>query len=259
MNSTRPSPIDRRTLLATGASALLISALCHRTAWAQGRPALLDTWAREVVDLKVNLQAGSIGVTQWQEAIEQLNQSVPVADLTAYLDIDALTRDFQYASSLAEARDPVLPREIMGAAGMRGWFIRVFGLRQGGAVVPHIHNNMVSAHLVISGGFRARTHNRVRDLPDAVLLRPTRDSVIAPGDVISMSDQRDNQHWLVARQDRSMTLDVGVVGVPASWEYGLEANRYNMIFVDPTVGAQRDDTVVAPILTFEQASAKFAA
>jgi len=248
----------RRDLLATGASTLLLTALAKSFAWA-GDPAPMETWARALVALKDDLRSGRIGVLDWQTRVEALNGSVPVDELCAYLDIDALTRGFRYASLLADAQDPILPAEIVGAAGMRNWFVRVFGMRRGGAIIPHIHNNMVSAHLVISGSFRARTHDRVRDLADAVVLRQTRDARLRTGDIISMSDRRDNQHWLIALEDRSMTLDVGVVDLPPSWRYGLQANGYNMIFVDPDRPTERDGTITAPILTFAQAQAKFAA
>jgi hypothetical protein len=254
-----PESFDRRGLLSTIAGSLAISALTAPSAWARGRPEALDAWARRLVGLKDDLRGGRIDVVAWQQAVEQLNASVPVRELVDYLDVDALVRRFTYASALAEAADPALPPEIVSKAGMHGWFVRVFGLRRGGAIVPHVHNEMVSAHLVIAGSFRARTHDRLRDLPDAILLRPTRDGVLETGEVISMSDRRDNGHWLVALEDRSMTFDVGVLGLPPSWAYGRQANKYNMIYVDPTVTPERDGTIAAPVLTFEAAAAKFAA
>jgi hypothetical protein len=247
---------QRRTLLQTGAATLLLGALSQ--VWAGERPSSLDRWARDLVDLNGALRGGEISVTQWQERIERLNTSVPVPELARYLDLDRLTGRFAYASNLADTVDPVLPPEILRAGGHNNWFIRVFGMRQGGAVITHVHNNMVSAHLVISGLFRARTANRLRDEADAVVLAPTRDGVIGVGDIISMSDQRDNQHWLVAGEDRSMTFDVGVVGTPASWRYGLQANEYNMIFVDADRAPERDGTVRAPVMTFAQCRAKYA-
>jgi hypothetical protein len=250
--------VHRRDILSSAAATLVIAALANDAAWGRGRPAALDAWARELVALKDDLRAGRIDVATWQARIEALNAVVPVTDLISYLDIDALTNRFRYPSLLADTADPVLPAEIVGVDGMQHWFVRVFGMRRGGAIIPHVHNNMVSAHLVLSGSFRARTHDRVRDLADAVVLRQTRDQMLRPGDIISMSDVRDNQHWLIAQEDRSMTFDVGIVGLPASWAYGLEANRYNMIFVDPDRPPQRDGAIVAPILTFEQAVAKFA-
>lgn len=247
---------NRRTLLQTGVATLLVNALSE--AWAGDRPAALDHWARELTDLNAALRAGEVSVTKWQRRIERLNTSVPVADLARYLDVDRLTQRFSYASNLAETADPVLPPEILGPDARRQWLMRVFGLRRGGAVIPHVHNNMVSAHLVISGSFRARTANRLRDEDDAVVLAPTRDRLIGVGDIISMSDRRDNQHWLVAQEDRAMTFDVGVVGLPGSWDYGLQANRYNMIFVDVDRRPERDGTIRAPVMSFDACRAKYA-
>lgn len=76
---------QRRALLQAGAATLLINALSQ--AWAGERPAALDRWARDLVDLNAALQAGSISVTEWQTRIEQLNTSVPTSDLTRYLDV----------------------------------------------------------------------------------------------------------------------------------------------------------------------------
>lgn len=247
---------DRRMLLQTAAATLLIGSVSK--AWAGERPGALDAWARQLVDLNAALRERSIGVAEWQTRVERLNTSVPVADLARYLDIDHLTRRFTYSTNLADTVDPVLPADVLGTEGRRNWFIRVFGMRRGGAVIPHVHNNMVSAHLVLSGAFRARTADRLRDETDAVVLRPTRNGVIHVGDVISMSDQRDNQHWLVAQEDRSMTFDVGVVGTPASWGYGLQANEYNMIFVDVDRPSERDGTIRAPVMSFEACAAKYA-
>lgn len=252
---------DRRNALGTLVAALTIAAVSPSRSWSKGRPPEVDAWLRGVRDAKAAVQAGSISVRVWQAEMERLNSAVDVAALSAALDIDALVRRFAYDSALAETVDPVLPSEIIGAAGMSRWFVRVFGLRRGGAIIPHVHNNMVSSHLVIAGRFRARTHDRIEDLPkrDAVRLRLTRDASLGVGGVITMSDLRDNQHWLVAEADRSMTLDVGVVGLAASRAYGLRANDYNMIFVDPTGPTESDGTVVAPTLTFDEARAKFAA
>lgn len=250
---------DRRGLLATLSATLLIAGCSRPGLWSGAPPADLDQWSRNLVALKDQLRSGGIDVLEWQRQVERLNGDVPVEELVRYLDADRLTAAFAYDSALAETADPVLSPAIVGAAGMRGWFVRIFGLRRGGAIIPHVHNGMVSSHLVISGSFHARTHDRVEDLPDTVRLRTTRDGLLTHGQVISMSDRRDNQHWLVAQQDRSMTFDVGIVNVPPSWRYGHEANDYHMIFVDPTVTPERDGTILAPIISFDQAAAKFAA
>ena len=252
--------LSRRAILqSVVASTVLFAALDRTRAWARAKPSNLDRWARNLVDLNDGLARKAIGVTEWQDQVATLNRSVPVEEIVRYLDIDRITRAFRYPTLLAEFADPVLPLGVLPTGRRRQWFVRVFGMRRGGAIIPHVHNNMVSAHLVVSGAFHARTHDRVKDQADAVLLRPSLDLVIGAGDVITMSDQRDNQHWLVAQADRSMTFDVGVVDLPASWSYGHKANANHMVFVDADRTPERDGLVVAPVMTFQACAARYAA
>jgi hypothetical protein len=188
--------------------------------------------------------------------VAQLNTSVPLADLARYLDVDQVTRNFHYPSRLADHADPVLPAAVAGDR--HGWFLRIFGMRNGGAVIPHVHNEMVSAHLVIRGGFRARTFDRVKDLKDAVVLRPSIDRHLGPGEIITMSDVRDNGHWLDAQSDGAMTFDVGVVGTKPARDHALKANDYNMIFVDAGRAPERNGLVVAPVMSFDDCAKKYA-
>jgi hypothetical protein len=253
-----PDASRRRFLQGAAAGAVLLAALAGSRAWARGRPEPRVRWTRELVDLNERLARGELAVTDWQARIERLNTSVAVDDLVAWLDIDRLVREFRYPTRLADVADPLLPADLVSPGAHRAWFVRVFGMRRDGAVIPHVHNHMVSAHLVVSGAFHARTHDRLRDLDDAVVLKPSIDRRLARGDIISMSDRRDNQHWLVALEDRSITFDVGVVDLAASWPYRLAANRYNMIFVDADAKPQADGLVVAPVMSFEACAAKYA-
>ena len=76
--------------------------------------------------------------------------------------------------------------------------------------------------------------------------------------MITMSDQKDNQHWMVAPPDRSMTFDVGVVDLPASYRYAMKAEADNMIYVDADRRPEQEGLVIAPRLTFEQCAKKYA-
>lgn len=251
-------PLFRRDVLSLIGNILLLASISNKEAWAGGRPKIMDDWLGQIIGLKEDLIAGRINVLQWQSKIEKLNSSFNVGDIYSYLDIENITKKFTYSNNLADMADPILPREIIGEKGMKQWFVRVFGMRKGGAIIPHVHNNMVSSHLCISGSFHARTHDRIKDLEDAVVLKTTMNGTMKKGKIISMSDMRNNQHWLIAKEDRSMTLDVGIVRLPASWEYGQKANEYNMIYIDPAEKPQRDGTIIAPILTWEKAAKKFA-
>jgi hypothetical protein len=254
--------LDRRAFLGSLALTAGLAAVLESRALA-ATPASLDRWAQDLADLNRDLAAGKIKLTDWQDRIAALNTGVELAGLKRYLDFERLTAAMQFPSKLAQTADPALPKRINVEGIERPWFIRFFGMRKGGAVIPHVHNNMVSAHLVLDGRFHARTFDRMVDLPDAkgdaVMLRPARNETLAAGGIVTMSDDRENSHWLIAEEDRSFTFDVGVLALSKTRTYGLAANEYSMIFVDPTAAEDGYGLIRAPVLTFDQAVAKFAA
>lgn len=254
--------LDRRAFIGSFALVAGFAALTRSGALA-AQPASLDRWAQDLADLNRDLAAGRIGLVEWQDAIAALNTGVDLADLRRYLDFDRLTRAMKFPSKLAETRDPALPATINVDGIERPWFIRFFGMKKGGAIIPHVHNNMVSSHLIVDGQFHARTFDRMVDLPDetrgdTVLLRPARNESLGAGGIVTMSDDRENSHWLIAEADRSFTFDVGLVDIAKDRAYTLAANKYNMIFVDPTGEEDGYGLITAPVLTFEEAVTKFA-
>lgn len=251
--------ITRRTILQDMALALPLFAAWRTGALAAVAHSALDPWARRVVALNRALAAGEIGLLDWQDRIATLNASVPVGEIVRYLEIEKLTAHLTYPNKLAETVDPHFPRSISVGGMQRPWFLRVFAMREGGAVIPHAHNNMVSAHLVVHGNFHARTFDRIHDEKDAIAIRPSLDRLLSPGEIITMSDDRDNVHWLIAQRNRSMTFDIGVVDISKTRSYKIAANQYSMIYIDPTPKPESDGLIHAPVIGFEQSAKKFAA
>ncbi len=251
------SILQRREFISAFTAAVAMTSILQSKALASP-PRDLALWAQDIADLNRDLAAGKIALTVWQDRITALHAGVEFGALRRYLDFDRLTAAMQFPSKLAETADPKFPSTINTGGIERPWFIRFFGMKKGGAVIPHVHNNMVSAHLVIDGAFHARTFDRVKDLADAVVLKPVRDEIIKPGASLTMSDDRENSHWLIAQTDRSFTFDVGIVALSKTRTYGLPANKYSMIFVDPTGPQDSSGTITAPVRTFEQTVAKFA-
>jgi hypothetical protein len=248
----------RRTVLQELAVAVPLLAAWRTGALAAVARSALDPWARNVVALNRGLASGEVGLSYWQDHIAALNTSVPVGEVVRYLDIDRLTEHFAYPGRLAQTANLHFPAAIEVKGVARPWFLRVFAMREGGAVIPHAHNNMVSAHLVVHGNFHARTFDRVGDEKDALILRKSQDRLLSPGEIITMSDDRDNAHWLIAQRNKSMTFDIGMVNISDTRQYLVPANEYSMIYVDPTHKPQRDGTIRAPVISFEQAAKKFA-
>ena len=251
--------LSRRDFFPAFATSVAAMSLLQSRALAS-TPRTLDQWAQDVADLNRDLARGTIGLLQWQDGIEALARGIEPAALARYLDFDRLTAGMAFPTRLAETADPKFPAHINVAGIERRWFIRFFGMRKGGAIIPHVHNNMVSSHLVMQGSFRARTFDRAGDDVEAgkVLLWARIDATMQAGGMLTMSDDRDNGHWLVAGEDRSFTFDVGIVNLSRTRAYGLAANKYNMIFVDPTGTPDSKGLITAPTMTFDECSAKFA-
>lgn len=253
------SDLDRRTFFSAFAGAAALHTILSSGALASP-PADLNRWAQDVADLNRALAAGKLPLLAWQDQIATLNTGISLVALRSYLDFERLTAAMTFPSNLAETKDPKFPAAINVAGIERPWFIRFFGMRKGGAIIPHVHNNMVSSHLVIEGAFHARTFDRIQDLPaeNAVMLKPALDATLKPGGIITMSDDKTNGHWLIAEQDRSFTFDVGLVDLSKTRTYALKANNYNMIFVDPTGTPNAKGLIRAKTLTFDECKAKFA-
>ena len=255
--------LNRRQTFQTFAAGAALFTLWRADAIAGGPPSTLDRWAQALADLNRDLAGGRISLLQWQDGMAALDAGVDLPSLRGYLDFDRLTTAMNFPDKLAQTADPKFPNRIKVGGIERHWYIRFFGVKQGGAIIPHVHNNMVSAHLVLEGQFHARTFDREADMPDpsgnAVMLRPKFDDLLNPGQMITMSDDRDNCHWLTATADRSFTFDVGLLKISKTRRYTLAANEFSMIFVDPTTEEDGYGLIRAPVMSFMNCAAKFAA
>jgi hypothetical protein len=72
---------------------------------------------------------------------------------------------------------------------------------------------MVSGHLVIHGRFQVRHYERLGDEPQHMIVRPTIDRESRPGMATTVSDDKDNVHWLTALSEIACTFDVIVPGL----------------------------------------------
>jgi hypothetical protein len=62
---------------------------------------------------------------------------------------------------------------------------------------------------------------------------------------------------LVCHADRRFTIDVGLVKLSKTRTYGLKANDYNMIVVDPAAAPDAQGSVRAKTVTFDECQVKF--
>lgn len=213
------------------------------------------SWLKGLHALCTDLKRNHLSPYDWQVQIEELYKNVSTEDLIALIDFHHLVKGLQHndrGATFKSFRFPKLagtnPRHLAGS--------KIFALKRGRAVIPHAHNHMVSSHLVLSGSFRVRTWQRRFDMegePGRLFLEPSLDRIMHPGEVLTMSDERDNIHWLTPETDIAYTLDIPVSGLYQKKTYVTDANDYGLIFVDPRGKPNGKGIVAAPILDIEKA------
>lgn len=259
------SPTSRRHFFRDSAllsaSLFLIESAFATHAFAADIKPELQSWLKRLFQLCGDLKQDRLSPGQWQDQLADLYQRVSLADLMYLIDFEKLVAGLQFEARGATIRALKLP-EPQGLRRPAGMGTKIFTMQKGQAVIPHAHNHMVSSHLVLAGSFHVRTWDRDfqrETAGDALYLKPSRDSHFKTGQLLTMSDDRDNIHWLEATSTRAYTLDIPISGLYRHKAYPTPANRYGLIFVDPTGRADRDGLVRAPILDITTALQRFGA
>lgn len=237
---------SRRTFLETGLSAILTVGFLDRLLASELVPPavapILDAWLRALHARSAELRGGAIPAPLWQSEVAVLLERVPLEDLLRLIDFEQMVKRVSLPADRATTRDPVFP-PLDGVPEPASHIRRVFLLGKDRATVPHGHQNMVSGHLVIHGSLRVRHFERLRDEPEHLVLRPTIDKDSLPGWATTISDFKDNVHWLVATSEIAATFDVILPGLDPN-----QSTRF-MDFVDPRRGEPLGDgTIRAPRL-----------
>lgn len=255
--------ISRRTFF-QGSALQIASYALLRAAWSSAAvsPRIqpnVERWLKTLYQLCGDLRKNGLTPLEWQSAMERLYATIELKELVASIDLEKLMRGAVLPEDRAEVRNMRFP-EVEGLPARKGFSHKVFALKRGCAIAPHAHNNMVSAHLVLAGSFHVRTYHRHLHLetePGYLTIEPSLDSRFEAGRLLTMSDIRDNVHWLVAASERAFTLDVPVVDLDPEKRYPTPANRYGMIYIDPLGEKIGANLVRAKVLDFERAMARY--
>lgn len=208
-------------------------------------------WIDRQAELARALKTGQIRPIAWMDDVRRLASEIDVAELMATVEASRVS-----PPSLPPTNDPrkrfVQFVDASGAPRRLGFGAALFDFSPTNVITPHGHRNMVSSHLVVGGRFRIRNFDRIRDEGEAMVIRPTRDTVAGVGTLSAMSSDRDNIHWFVPQGGPARTFDVVISGLdPAQPDYDIRA-------IDPLGGRRvRDGAIVAPMMSFEASSAKY--
>lgn len=208
-------------------------------------------WVDRQEEIARTLTAGEITPIAWAEEIERLGREVDLVKLLAE------ARSCQVAKLPKRYGNDPQKRFVefldeAGAPRRLEYGVAFFDFEPGNVITPHGHKHMVSAHLVASGAVRIRNFDRIRDDPEGVVIRPTKDYVARVGHVSTMTPNLDNVHWFTPKGGPCTTFDV----VVSSLDKGQPDHLIQAL--DP-VGARKlgKGELLARVMSFEESSRRY--
>jgi hypothetical protein len=197
------------------------------------RPAAAK-WLAEVEELSSGLKGRKVTPGGWQTKVEDLFRRVELKDLLRTIDYDELVK----APLFPEDHESALNLEFPNVEGLPAelTYIPMFiAFKQGCAIVPHGHRNMVSLHMLLEGAVHARHYENRGGDEGHMLIEPSLDKTFARGDFSTVSDERHNIHWFKATRGPVFMFNVAVFGLDGT------RNFSGRDYIDPLGGRKLGD------------------
>jgi hypothetical protein len=169
-------------------------------------------WLSDVNQLGRDLKGQKLDQLAWQKKVEELLPQVDMPALLQLIDFDRLTSKIEFPERGASSLRPTFP-QVEGLPSELTFGKQIFALKKGRSVVPHGHNNMATAFLILKGDLHGRHYDRVQDEPGHLIIKPTIDRKFSPGECSTVSDYRDNIHWFQAITEPAFIFNLHLLGV----------------------------------------------
>lgn len=221
--------MDRRAVLGLSGRALAASLLAVHASRAgfaaDGAERTIDEWVAQLDTISKQLASRTISALEWQEKVDTLFAAVPMRSLLDILDFRRLA-DRLSALDLSD-RGEIFEDIALGPipkataeSDATSAIVKIAHIKKGRSIPPHGHRSMTSAFLCISGEFDVRLYDRLGDLPKAMIVRQTVNQKNAcPGSWSSISDYRDNVHWLTAKSDDCFLFTCKLIRLEADRDF----------------------------------------
>jgi hypothetical protein len=226
----------------------LLDTLFQRDAFADEIKPVTAKWLADVNQLGVDLKDEKLKQLEWQKKVLELYSQVDLPDLMRLVDFDKLSKNIDLpehgARSLSfkfQQIDGIPTKQVFGK--------QIFALKKGRSVVPHGHNNMATAFLILKGDFQGRHYDRLEDLDKHLIIRPTIDQKFGPGGCSTVSDHKDNIHWFQALSEPAFIFNIHVDNInPNS---GKSTGR---VYLDPNGEKLSDGRIKARLIDYDESN-----
>jgi len=175
----------------------------------------LGTW---LTDLRLNaqkLRQRKISPLRWQEIMDEIYGATPLSQLKDHLNFPRLSAmilekmppDRQEYFHRIDLKTLSTEKFQQGGEPRQTLITKIAHVRKGESIPPHGHANMVSAFLCLSGEFDVDLYDRIDEQEGSMIVRHSNSQRRAgQGTWSSISDYRDNVHWLRAKTDDCFLL-----------------------------------------------------
>jgi hypothetical protein len=225
----------------------LLETLFARDALTADMKRLAAQWIKDVNDLSRDLKGQKLEQTAWQRKVDELAAQVDLRDMLRLIDLEKMIANVSPPEEGEKSLHPKLPK-VEGLPTDLVFGHQVFVLGKGRSVVPHGHNNMASAFLILQGDFQGRHYDRLEDTADGFIIRPTIDRSFGPGEHSTVSDFKDNIHWFQAATPKASIFNIHVLNVNPGSKL-----RTGRVYLDPNGEKLSDGRVKARRLSSSEA------
>ncbi|MDA7527814.1 hypothetical protein OAF42_01545 [Planctomicrobium sp.] len=222
--------MDRRDFAKQALGSLLtfsfLQTILESSALAESVKPIAAKWLAELNQMSLDLKGQKLKQLDWQSHVESLFQQVDLAEFLTYIDFAKLTKEIQFKERGERSFKASFP-QVEGLPTELVFGHQMFALGKGRSVVPHGHENMATAFLVLQGEFAGKHYDRLEDENKFMIIKPTIDQKFLPGEYSTVSDHRDNVHWFKATAGPGFIFNIHVLNVDP------KIKKSGRVYVDP--------------------------
>ncbi len=229
----------------------LLETACRNDLFADEVKPITTRWLAELETLGQEVKNQELRQVEWQQKVEELFSKVDLPDLLRFMDFDRLVKNTKLIDHGARSIRFNFPA-VEGLPKNLVFGKQIFGLKKGRSVIPHGHNNMATAFLILKGDLRGRHYDRLEDGKDDIIIRPTIDRTFRRAEYSTVSDYKDNIHWFEATTEPAYIFNIHVLNIrPGS---KLSTGR---IYLNPHGEKLKGGLIKAPRIGYREANRLF--
>ncbi len=197
----------------------LVETLFSHDALSKPIQAEVKYWLAEVEEVSRTMQKQQGKQSEWQQKIAEIFSRVEQKDLLRSIDFDGISKRMKIVGS-QEAVIETLPKHMTEMPKELSFNTYIYGMKKSGVIPPHCHRNMTSMHMPIGGGLHGWHFDRIADEAENLIIKPTMDKALLPGEVTTVSDEKDNVHWFKPTSEVAYTFNILVMEIDPKINFG---------------------------------------